>query len=214
MQMLSTKILVRSHSLALQGTLLVVGQGWIWPLSARNSCFKRLYLMSVDFKEDYGCDDFGRGRTVKSSSREVVATIAFFKTAIPHISQGAYRHFDKACGHLKKEESGRARPTVLMSAVPDILKEPVTQVQKQMDKLKVSLRDFWVAPHADIWPDAIPKLDSGSSNDDANQPPRANRKRDKSGQGDRKKSVKDRNQKTLEWGTQQLDELWRFHREN
>ena len=32
-----------------------------------------------DFKDDYGCDDFGRERTVKSSSPEVVATIAFSK---------------------------------------------------------------------------------------------------------------------------------------
>ena len=108
---------------------------------------------------------------------------------------------------MKKEESGHARPTVLMSAVPDILKEPATQVQKQMDKLKVSLRDFWVAPHADIWPDAMPKLDSGSSDDDANQPHVQIENAISLVRAIEKKSVKDRNQKTLEWGTQQLDEL-------
>jgi hypothetical protein len=120
--------------------------------------------VAQDIGVDLAGDDFGsdiRGRELKVDSPEVAATAAYFAGVIRHISAGSYRHFDKTCGVLAKGATS-ARVTVPMQAFPASFRRVTPDLEQAVKKLQTSTQTFWVAPHVDIWPGALPSVDFAS----------------------------------------------------
>ena len=116
--------------------------------------------VAQDIGIDISGDDFGsdiRGRELKTDSPEVVSAAAFFATVIRHILTSTYRHYDKSCGVLAKGVT-TARVTVPMEAFTASFRSVAPDLKQTMSKLRSSTVSFWVTPHADIWPGAIPAI--------------------------------------------------------
>ena len=113
---------------------------------------------------DFGCDE--HGRRIDPQGEEVKATAAFFSGVIRHALAGALRHYDKECGVLAKGVRA-ARPTVAMSAFPACFRSVTGLLDASVAKLKAGTVGFWVAPHVDVWPAAVPaiKFDSDEEED-------------------------------------------------
>ena len=113
---------------------------------------------------DFGCDE--HGRRIDPQGEEVKATAAFFCGVIRHALAGALRHHDKECGVLAKGVRA-ARPTVAMSAFPACFRSVTGLLDASVAKLKAGTVGFWVVPHVDVWPAAVPaiKIDSVEEED-------------------------------------------------
>jgi len=143
----------------------------------RSDCNKvsqtfKLVKAKAELAEDVGLDisggDFGsdeHGRRIKSDCPEVKVTAAFFSGVIRHVLAGAYRHYDNKCGVLAKGVRS-ARPTVAMEAHPVWFRSVTPLLDGAVKKLSTATQSFWVAPHADIWPEAIPAINFDSDSDD------------------------------------------------
>lgn len=124
--------------------------------------------LAQDIGIDLAGDDFGsteHGRRVKGDSDEVVATVAYLRTVIRHILAGSYRHYDKNCGVRDKGVTS-ARPTVAMAPFAACYRSINPLLDAAVSQLRVSTESFWVVPHADIWPGAVPTIDFGSDQSD------------------------------------------------
>ena len=143
----------------------------------RSDCEKvsktfKLVKAKAEVAEDIGIDlagdDFGSeasGRSVKVDCPEVQATTAFFRTVIRHVLAERWQHYDKDCGQLGKGVR-TARPTVGMQAFTACFRSVAADVDPAISKLKGGTEAFWVAPHKDIWPAAVPAIDFASDASD------------------------------------------------
>ena len=60
---------------------------------------------AADLKVDLCGDDFAdrKHRTIQMDSKEVQATVVFFRRMITSLRRGCHRHFDDGCGFLDKK---------------------------------------------------------------------------------------------------------------
>ena len=124
--------------------------------------------LAQDIGVDIAGDDFGsdsHGRRIKVDSAEVLSTAAYFTTVIRHILAGTYRHYDKTCGVLGKGVT-TARVTVPMAAFTASFRSVTPDLKQTVNKLKSNTVSFWVAPHVDIWPGAVPAIEWDASDEE------------------------------------------------
>ena len=125
--------------------------------------------VAQDIGIDISGDDFGsdiRGRELKTDSPEVASTAAFFATVIRHIAAGS--HYDETCGVLPKA-SRSARVTVPMTAFTPCFRSVAPDLATATQKLRASTESFWVSPHVDIWPEAVPSVNFDSEKSDEDE---------------------------------------------
>jgi len=144
----------------------------------RSDCAKvsrtfKLVKAKAEVAEDVGIDlaggDFGsdeHGRRIKADSPEVKATAAYFSGVIRHVLAGAYRHYGKGCGALDKGKQHLARVTVPMDACSEWFRSVTPLLDAAAKKLQTAVQGFWVAPHVDIWPGAVPVIDWDASDEE------------------------------------------------
>ena len=108
---------------------------------------------------DFRCQE--HGRRIDPHGEEVKATAAFFSiVAMPS---------PVPCGTATKSVwctgQGRAHcatdggnPTVEMWAFPTCFRSVAGLLDAGVTKLKASTVLFWLAPHADVWPAAVPAI--------------------------------------------------------
>ena len=109
---------------------------------------------------DFGSDE--HGRRLDPNGEEVKATAAYFSGVIRHALAGALRHYDKHNGVLAKGVR-TARPNVEMSAC---FRSVVGLLDAGVAKLKAGTVQFWVAPHVDVWPAAVPTINFDSDEEE------------------------------------------------
>ena len=85
---------------------------------------------------------------------------------IRHVLAGAYRHYDKKCGALDKGKQHLARATVPMDACSEWFRSVTPLLDGAAKKLQSAVQGFWVAPHVDIWPGAVPVIDWDASDEE------------------------------------------------
>ena len=144
----------------------------------RSDCAKvsqtfKLVKAKAEVAEDVGLDieggDFGsdeHGRRIKADCAEVKTTAAYFSGVIRHVLAGAFRHYDKKCGVHAKGNQQLARVTVPMDAFSEWFRSVTPLLDGVATKLQSAVQGFWVAPHVDIWPGAVPVIDWDASDEE------------------------------------------------
>ena len=124
--------------------------------------------VAADIGVDISGGDFGsdeHGRRIDPNGEEVNATAAYFSGVIRHVLAGALRHSDKDNGVLAKG-SRAARPNVAMSAFPACFRSVAGLLVDGVAKLEAGTVSFWVAPHVDLWPAAVPTINFDSEEEE------------------------------------------------
>ena len=124
--------------------------------------------VAADIGVDISGGDFGsdeHGRRIDPNGEEVKATAAYFSGVIRHVLAGALRHYDKDNGVLAKGVRA-ARPNVAMSAFPACFRSVAGLLDAGVAKLEAGTVSFWVAPHVDVWPAAVPTINFDSEEEE------------------------------------------------
>lgn len=165
-----------SGEISLAGLARDIAVGGVRSDCAKVSQTFKLVKAKAEVAEDVGIDlaggDFGtddHGRRIKADSPEVKATAAYFSGVIRHVLAGAYRHYDQKCGALDKSKQ-LARVTVPMDACSEWFRSVTPLLDGAAKKLQSAVQGFWVAPHVDIWPAAVPVIDWDASDEEVAGP--------------------------------------------
>lgn len=118
-----------------------------------------LEIAGEDFKHLY------QGRcTIPRQGKEAKATAAFFSRMIRTLKAGRFVHYDKRLGQPDLGGDG-IRPVVKAELLQPIDKNVEERFSIVWSKLESTLNTYWVYPHSNIWPGAVPQTVSSSDDE-------------------------------------------------